>query len=51
MRSGVVFLVRKVDGRRIKDVRGYTTDPEIIKELIRLAGEEGPDGFSHLPIS
>jgi hypothetical protein len=45
MRSGVVFLVRKVDedGRRIKDVRGYTTDPEIIKELIRLAGEEGPD--------
>ena len=53
MRSGVVFVVRRVDddGRKIRDVRGYTTDPEIIKHLIRLAGEEGPDDFSHLPIS
>jgi hypothetical protein len=52
MRSGVVFLVRKVDqdGRKIRDVRGYTNDPEIIKELIRLAGEEGPDDVSNLPI-
>jgi hypothetical protein len=53
MRSEACFLVRKVDedGRKLRDVRGYTNDPEIIKELIRLAGEEGPDDFSHLPIS
>jgi hypothetical protein len=51
MRSEAVFVVRKVDdnGRKIRDVRGFTNDPEIIKELIRRADEEGPDDFSHLP--
>jgi hypothetical protein len=46
-------VVRKVDdnGRKIRDVRGFTNDPEIIKELISRADEEGPDDFSHLPIT
>jgi hypothetical protein len=52
MRSGAVFVVRKVDedGRTLKEVRGLTTDPEIIKDMIRRADEEGENDYFHLPI-
>lgn len=51
-RSEATFLFRKVDenGRVLKEVRGMTTDPEIIKDMIRRADEEGENDFSHLPI-
>ena len=41
--SRVTFFVRKVDedGRVLKEVRGLTTDPEIIKDMIRRADEDG----------
>ncbi len=41
--SEATFSVLKVDeeGRILREVRGQTSDPEIIKELIRQAGEEG----------
>lgn len=52
-RSEASFLVRKVDedGRTLKEVRGVTSDPEIIKDMIRRADEEGEyDSFHlHLP--
>ena len=51
-RSKVVFLVRKVDeeGRILKEVRGRTDDPEIIKDMIRRADEEGERDHVQLPI-
>lgn len=41
--SRATFFVRKVDedGRVLKEVRGLTTDPEIIKDMIRRADENG----------
>jgi hypothetical protein len=43
------FLVRKVDedGRTLKEVRGVTSDPEIIKDMIRRADEEGETDYFH----
>ena len=51
MRSGAVFVVRKVDedGRTLKGVVGLTTDPEVIKDMIRRADEEGEHDNFHLP--
>ncbi len=45
-------MMRKVDenGRTIKQVRGVTSDPEIIKDMIRRADEEGENDHFHLPI-
>ncbi len=42
-RSEATFLVCKVDedGRTLKAVRGVTSDPEIIKDMIRRVDEEG----------
>ena len=52
-RSEAIFVVRKVDedGRTLKEVRGVTSDPEIIKDMIRRADEEGENDFFHLPFS
>jgi hypothetical protein len=51
-RSEASFMVRKVDedGRILKQVRGRTSDPEIIKDMIRRADEEGENDHFHLPI-
>jgi len=50
--SQATFYVHKVDkeGRILKAVGGQTRDPEIIKDLIRRADEEGEDDNFHLPI-
>jgi len=50
--SEATFYIRKVDeeGRILKAVGGQTRDPEIIKDLIRRADEEGEDDNFHLPI-
>jgi hypothetical protein len=42
--SEATFLVSKVDeeGRTLRKVRGRTSDPEIIKDLIRQVGEDTP---------
>lgn len=48
----VSFFVRKVDedGRILKEVRGVTRDPKIIKDLIRRADEPGNlDGYHYFP--
>ena len=44
--------MRKVDeeGRILKEVSGFTDDPEIIKDMIRRADEEGETDHFHLPI-
>jgi hypothetical protein len=49
--SEATFVVRKVDqdGRILKAVGGRTSDPEIIKDLIRRADEEGEDDNFHYP--
>jgi hypothetical protein len=51
-RTKASFMVRKVDenGRTIKQVRGVTSDPEIIKDMICRADEEGENDHFHLPI-
>lgn len=43
------FFVRRVDedGQTIKEVRGLSTDPEIVKDLIRRVDEEGEDDDFH----
>ena len=43
------FLVRKVDedGRTLKEVGGVTSDPEIIKDMIRRADDEGETDYFH----
>jgi hypothetical protein len=50
-RSRASFVVRKVDedGRILKEVAGVTSDPEIIKDMIRRADEEGENDYFHLP--
>ena len=50
--SEATFMVLKVDedGRTLKKVGGWTSDPEIIKDMIRRADEEGEKDFFHLPI-
>jgi len=50
--SQATFYVQKVDkeGRILKAVGGQTRDPEIIRDLIRRADEEGEDDNFHLPI-
>ena len=52
VRSEASFMVRKVDedGRTLKVVRGRTDDPEIIKDMIRRADDEGENDHFHLPI-
>ncbi len=52
-RSKASFVVRKLDeeGRTLKEVRGVTSDPEIIKDMIRRADEEGEYDNFHLPFS
>jgi hypothetical protein len=49
-RSKATFLVRKVDedGRTLKEVGGVTSDPEIIKDMIRRANEEGETDYFHV---
>ena len=48
----MTLIVRKMDeeGRPLKVVRGRTDDPEIIKDMIRRADEEGERDHFHLPI-
>lgn len=50
-RSEASFVVRKVDedGRILKEVRGVTSDPEIIKDMISRADEEGETDYFHYP--
>lgn len=51
-RSEASFVVRKLDeeGRTLKEVRGVTSDPEIIKDMIRRADEEGESDNFHNPL-
>jgi hypothetical protein len=44
------IAVRKVDedGQTPKEVRGVTRDPEIIKDMIRRAAEEGETDYFHV---
>ena len=51
-RSNASFVVRKLDedGRTLKEVRGVTNDPEIIKDMIRRADEEGENDYYHVPL-
>ena len=49
-RSEATFIFHKVDedGRSMKQVMGQTSDPEIIKDMIRRADEEGEKDYFHL---
>jgi hypothetical protein len=49
-RSEAYFVVRKVDEdrRTLKEVRGVTSDPEIIKDMISRADQEGETDYFHV---
>lgn len=51
-RTEASFVVRKVDedGRTLKEVKGVTSDPEIIKDMIRRANGEGESDNFHHPL-